>query len=82
MNAHQTDAAALQKESILESTGRKEAVRYERASNQGPALHHTAFPCLQSEHCVTPACSTANADPYIARDLLFVETHDHPMLAS
>ena len=46
-NAHQTDAAALQnssKESSLESTGRKDAMRYERASDQGPALHFFSIP--------------------------------------
>lgn len=43
-NGYQTGAAALQKESSLESTGRKEAVRHERASNPGPALHSSSIP--------------------------------------
>lgn len=43
-NAHQTDAAALQKESSLESTDRKDATRLGRASDQGPALHLFGIP--------------------------------------
>ena len=44
LNGHQTGAAALQKESSLERTGRKEAVRHERASNPGPGLHCSSIP--------------------------------------
>ena len=44
LNAHQIDAAALQRESSLDSTGRKDATRFERASDQGPALHLFSIP--------------------------------------